>query len=54
MCTKMIQCVYLQIYAETRDDNFELVIVDYESEDMDIEEKLKASSVNRLVIRMES
>ena len=37
----------LQIYAHTRDENFQLIIVDYGSEDMDVEEELKKSSLKR-------
>ena len=41
--------VYAQIYAKTRDDHFELVVVNFDSqsEDMSIVEKLEKSSINR-------
>ena len=39
----------MQLYAKTKDDHFELVVVDYESEDMNVEERLKQSSINRSV-----
>lgn len=35
------------IYAKTKDDHFELIVVDYDSEEGIIEEKLRDSSVNR-------
>ena len=40
-------CDFLQIYAKTKDDHFELVVVDYDSEEGIIEEKLRDSSINR-------
>ena len=36
-----------QIYKETGDENFELVVVDYQSADLDIEAELRASSLPR-------
>lgn len=35
------------LYSKTQDDNFELVIVDYESEDIDVEAVLRKSSLKR-------
>ena len=40
-------CLVVQIYKDTKDEHFEIVIVDYESEDMNVEEKLKHSLVKR-------
>ena len=37
----------MQMYAATRDDHFELVVVDYDSKDVDVERSLRESSVNR-------
>ena len=36
-----------QLYAETHDEHFELVIVDYESQDLDVEAELKQSTLKR-------
>eukprot|EP00731_Ephydatia_muelleri_P026581 Em0018g681a len=36
-----------QLYAQTHDDHFELVVVDYESQDMDVESVLKNSALKR-------
>eukprot|EP00731_Ephydatia_muelleri_P026574 Em0018g674a len=35
------------LYAQTHDDHFELVVVDYESQDMDVESILKNSTLKR-------
>eukprot|EP00731_Ephydatia_muelleri_P026580 Em0018g680a len=35
------------LYAQTHDDHFELVVVDYESQDMDVESVLKNSALKR-------
>ncbi|KAL5467149.1 hypothetical protein EMCRGX_G031341 [Ephydatia muelleri] len=35
------------LYAQTHDDHFELVVVDYESQDMDVESVLKNSTLKR-------
>ena len=40
-------CFALQIYAKTKDDHFVLVVVDYDSQDMNVKKKLKNSSINR-------
>ena len=37
----------LQIYAETEDDHFELVIANYGGRNISVEEKLNNSAVNR-------
>lgn len=37
------------IHRQTKDDNFSIIIVDFESEDMDVEQALKDSSVPRCV-----
>ena len=37
----------LQIYSQTHDEHFHLIVVDYHSEDLDVEEELKKSSLRR-------
>lgn len=37
------------LHRETKDDNFSIIIVDFESEDMDVEQALRESSVPRCV-----
>ncbi len=37
----------MQIYQKTGDEHFSLIIVDYESEDMDIEQEVKKSSFKK-------
>ena len=36
-----------QIYRQTRDEHFELLIMDFESSDLDVEEVLRNSSLKR-------
>lgn len=35
------------LHQKTKDDNFSIIIVDFESEDMDVEQALRESSVPR-------
>lgn len=35
------------LHQETRDENFSIIIVDFESEDMDVEQALRESTVPR-------
>lgn len=35
------------LHRQTKDDNFSIIIVDFESEDMDVEQALSESSVPR-------
>lgn len=35
------------LHRQTKDDNFSIIIVDFESEDMDVEQALRESSVPR-------
>lgn len=37
------------LHRQTKDDNFSIIIVDFESEDMDVEQALRESSVPRCV-----
>lgn len=37
------------LQRQTKDDNFSIIIVDFESEDMDVEQALRESSVPRCV-----
>jgi len=37
------------LHRQTKDDNFNIIIVDFESEDMDVEQALRESSVPRYV-----
>ena len=37
----------LQIYSQTQDEHFSLVIVDYDSQDIDIEAELRNSTLKR-------
>lgn len=37
------------LHHQTKDDNFSIIIVDFESEDMDVEQALRESSVPRWV-----
>ena len=37
----------LQIYSQTHDDHFQLIVVDYHSEDLNVEEELKKSSLKK-------
>lgn len=37
------------LHRQTKDDNFSIIIVDFESEDMDVEQALRESSVPRSV-----
>ena len=37
----------LQLYAHTHDDHFELVVVDYDSQDMNVESIMKNSALKR-------
>lgn len=37
------------LHQKTKDDNFSIIIVDFESEDMDVEQALRESSVPRYV-----
>ncbi len=37
----------LKIYEETKDENFSLIIVDCESDDIDVEEEAKKSSFKK-------
>lgn len=37
------------LHQQTKDDNFSIIIVDFESEDMDVEQALRESSVPRFV-----
>ena len=37
----------LQIYSQTHDEHFHLIVVDYHSEDLNVEEELKKSSLKR-------
>lgn len=37
------------LHRHTKDDNFSIIIVDFESEDMDVEQALRDSSVPRCV-----
>lgn len=37
------------LHRQTKDDNFSIIIVDFESEDMDVEQALKDSGVPRFV-----
>lgn len=39
------------LHRQTKDDNFSIIIVDFESEDMDVEQALRESSVPRCVCR---
>ncbi len=39
-----------QIYAETKDDHFHLIVVDYNSMDIDVEEAFKNSSFKRWTV----
>ena len=43
----------LQIYARTGDEHFSLIIVDCDSEDMDIEQEAKKSSFKRSLLGRE-
>ena len=44
----VFKCIYLlQLYAHTHDDHFELVVVDFESQDIDVEYVLKSSAIKR-------
>lgn len=38
-----------ELHRQTNDENFSIIIVDFESEDMDVEKALRESSVPRLV-----
>lgn len=38
------------LHRQTKDDNFSIIIVDFESEDMDVEQALRESSVPRCVL----
>lgn len=40
-----------ELHRQTQDDNFSIIIVDFESEDMDVEKALRQSGVPRLVLR---
>lgn len=37
------------LHRQTKDENFSIIIVDFESEDMDVEQALRESSVPRSV-----
>lgn len=37
------------LHRQTKDDNFSIIIVDFESEDMDVEQALRESTVPRCV-----
>ena len=37
------------LHQQTKDDNFSIIIVDFESEDMDVEQALRESTVPRCV-----
>lgn len=37
------------LHRQSKDDNFSIIIVDFESEDMDVEQALRESSVPRYV-----
>lgn len=37
------------LHRQTKDDNFSIIVVDFESEDMDVEQALRESSVPRCV-----
>lgn len=37
------------LHRQTKDDNFSIIIVDFESEDMDVEQALRESGVPRCV-----
>lgn len=37
------------LHHQTKDDNFSIIIVDFESEDMDVEQALRESSVPRWI-----
>lgn len=37
------------LHQKTKDDNFSIIIVDFESEDMDVEQALRESNVPRYV-----
>lgn len=38
------------LHRQTKDDNFSIIIVDFESEDMDVEQALRESSVPKWVL----
>ena len=38
---------FRQIYAATKDDNFDLLFVDYESTDINLKETIESSSFKR-------
>lgn len=42
------------LHRQTKDDNFSIIIVDFESEDMDVEQALRESSVPRCVCVIQS